>query len=253
MLPRMKTLTLKFIWAFAWLLIRKGIALLCRKMLDNIVVVEAANTLRVLDNQGHRVCAERRRKYAVRWFALDYLPIERITLGKTGKLTSLKVIEPEGLACEIIGGGLGQSECVFRVRAPRSTPTYGFRKTHNVDLIVQYEASDVYTRDDLVDAFCWTWRLPFGKPIPKTMHFKLDVPKGHPILAEPRTYFLRNLAHVESAYSDLILEKALEWERLPDPCNHSSLRASQDLTQVRWRIRPRAKNTAYKIEWDWWE
>ncbi len=160
------------------------------------------------------------------------------------------VTVPEKLDYQILEGGIGQEYCVFRIRAPKISPTYMVLKRADVELVVDYEAEDEYT-DDAAGPPRWAFRLPQAGPIPRIVRFKLLLPPERPLRIGPRVYRLDHLAHVESGYTDKGLVMADGWERLPDPSKESRLDVAENRAAVDWEVRPSKVNVAYKIEWDW--
>jgi hypothetical protein len=72
------------------------------------------------------------------------------------------------------------------------------------------------------------------------------------MMALPRVYKVNKLAETESVYTDIGLEKAPGWNRLPEPSRESLLGVGESLESLEWEIRPPNLDVAYKIEWDWW-
>lgn len=220
-------------------------------MLENIVIKEARQHIRIIDREGRLAGVRRYTKYAVGWYSPDYFAPQRITL-ESGKIGSLSIIEPPQLDYEVLEGGIGQGYCVFRIRAPSTSPTYMLRKRPYGTVVVDYEALDAYT-DDAPRPCRWVFRLPKGSPVPDVVKFRLDLPEGRPMLTAARVYRLDNLATAEGAHTDKTLAKVHGWERLPDPCMDSRLRFGTDLEYADWHLRPFKTDVAYKIEWDWWD
>ena len=222
-------------------------------MLENIIWLEGEQFLQVVDSEGRVVHGRRSRRYAVRWYAPDYLPSERITLGPTGKLTHLSIIQPTGARPDIEEGGIGERYCVLRVRAPGMQPQYLLRSLSPVDFVLEYEASDVYTPDHSGDPIAWVKRFARGTSLPRVLAFELELPREHPMLERPRVYKIKKLSEVEAVHTDIHLPDLTDaWERLPDPSGDSRLLVKDDLTGLRCELRPSRTDTAYKIEWDWW-
>ena len=221
------------------------------KLIENLDIVHGHNRLELLDGEGGLCRVRRERRYAVKWQAEDYLPLERISVGPTGTIKAVTVEEPSAIVPEVIEGGLGKHFIVFRIRAPELRPTYLLKKYRYVDVVLEYEAENVYTKD--AEPMSWAIRLPRGKPLPGSFSFELKLPHERPMLAQPRTYRIADLAHAETALTDLGLDKSEDWRRLHSPSSESSIEVAEDLTSLYWVVKPHRKNTAYKIEWEWWE
>lgn len=221
------------------------------KLIENLDIVHGHNRLELLDEDGKLCSVRRERRYAVKWQPEDYLPLERISVGPTGTIKVATVVEPSATVPEIIEGGLGEHFIVFRIRAPELRPTYLVKKDTYLDMVLEYEAENVYTKE--AEPMSWVIRLPRGRPLPGSFSFELKLPVGRPMLAQPRTYRIADLAHAETALTDLGIDKSEAWGRLHNPSSESNIVVAENLRSLRWCVKPHRKNTAYKIEWDWWE
>jgi hypothetical protein len=223
-------------------------------MSSNIICKRMQQQIMIQDVKGEIVKGRRVREYLARWHIPDYLPVERLSLGPTGKLLSLEVVQPRNVEPEILEGGIDKDHCVFQVSAPGTmSPTYMFQKRQPITLEVNYSASGVYTRDNPPEPLSWCIRLPSGKSIPWNLDFELGLPKEKPMLTPPRIYRLNDLSKAESARTDLSLDKSDAWYKIPYSSVESHLEYSLTLDYVKWNIKPPRQNIAYKIEWDWWK
>ena len=145
------------------------------KLIENLDTLQGHNRLELLDGEGKLCKVTRSRRYAVKWSPLDFLSLERISVGPTGTIKSVRIIEPEATIPDIIEGGIGEHFIVFRIRAPEMRPTYLLRKKRHVDLILEYEADNVYTRE--AEPMSWVIRLPRGKSLPGSFIFELQLPE----------------------------------------------------------------------------
>lgn len=218
---------------------------------ENVKFYSAKQHIEILDRDGNYVRGRRERIYEFRWYAEDFLPTQRISLGPTGEFKSLEIVKPE-VGFEIMGGGIGKDHCIFKVKSANSKPTYGLRKSKRQMLIVNYEASSVYTPGHENEPMSWVFRVPTGQPMPGSIVFELVLPEARPMLGEPRTYKIEDLSRVEASLTDIELDHAEEWKRLPGRCLDSKLDVEKSRQSLRWTISPARKNLAYKVEWDWW-
>jgi len=64
-------------------------------MLENFVIKGFAIEYNIADEEGHQCNVSKIWNYYVRWNAVDYLPLQRVTIPVNGMLESLEVIEPK--------------------------------------------------------------------------------------------------------------------------------------------------------------